>query len=112
MRRDQDGLTPALRANVVLARVVSAERDNTRRNLVFETVAAVRGPVSSARLAAEADNFCYPVYEWRVGELAILYLHPANPTRVALAVPPRQNIDPLIARDLQNLADRLRQSPQ
>jgi len=112
MRRDQEGLTPELKTNVILARVISAERENTRQNLAFEVIAAVRGTASSRRLSTATDNFCYPVYEWRPGEIAILYLHPANPTKVALAVPPRQNIDPLIARDLHNLADRLRQSTQ
>ena len=112
MRRDQEHLAPALRTNVVLARVLYAERENSRLRVVFERIAAIRGSAPSLRPTAETDNFCFPVYEWRAGELAILYLDPADPARVALAVPPRQNIDPLIVRDLRSLADHLRQSPQ
>lgn len=112
MRRDQERLTPRLKANALLARVVSVERGSTGLHVVFEPIGVARGTAPSRRLTAYIDGSCYPVYDWRVGESAILYLDRPGPAEVALAVPPRQNIDPTITRDLRVLAANLRQSLQ
>lgn len=111
MRRDQERLTPQLKTNVILARVVSAEARSTGQYLVFESLVAIRGSAPTGRLSAETDGSCYPAYPWRADESAILYLdHTAGTAEVELAVPPRQNIDPTIARDLRIVANTLRQS--